>query len=250
MSRRGWRRLSLIFGTRHHALGRSARRRARYGVELPDHTTNSWTFSDKKGGEPFHLPRIDRATVTGHNAALSSDPRLRVLADLAVDDIAALDKRIGRAVGLHGGGTLRTTPFRVEARLLSPDATARNGENQLLAARLWAANNVVDVNGTLPSARRGRGRAAAGAGAWPQSSPSCFEIIGVVLPQTRALMRCVGQLVKHGEEYRFTHITGTAGNTDRRGGRLTITNGARLHLDSGDGDTQPRHHRCRALHRL
>ncbi|WP_425230985.1 AsmA family protein [Sphingomonas sp.] len=218
--------LSLLFGTKH--LRWIELRGAALDMEWNGgHTTNSWTFSDKKGGEPFHLPRIDRAAVTGTTLRYR-DPKLRVLADLAVDDITALDKRIGRAVGLHGGGTLRTTPFRVEAQLLSPDATARNGENRL-AAHLWAANNVVDVDGTLPSLAevedvplqvRAHGRNIA----------ELLEIIGVVLPQTRAYA-LRGQLVKHGEEYRFTHITGRAGDTDLAG-RLTVTNGARLHLDS------------------
>ena len=218
--------LSLIFGTRH--LRWIDLRGGALDMEWNDaHTTNSWTFSEKKGGEPFHLPRIDRATVTGTTLRYR-DPRLRVLADLAVDDITALDKRIGRAVGLHGGGMLRTTPFRVQAQLLSPDATARNGENKL-TARAWAANNVVDVAGTLPTLAevedvplqvRARGR----------DLSDLLGIIGVVLPQTRTYA-LRGQLMKHGEEYRFTRIGGTAGHTDFAG-RLTITNGDRLHLDS------------------
>ena len=218
--------LSLLFGERH--LRWVDLRGGALDMEWnAGHTTNSWTFSDKKGGEPFHLPRIDRATVTGTTLRYR-DPKLQVLADLAVDDITALNKRIGRAVGLHGGGTLRTTPFRVEAQLLSPDATARNGENKL-TARAWAANNIVDIAGTLPSLAevedvplqvRARGR----------NMTDLLGIIGVVLPNTRRYA-LRGQLVKHGEEYRFTRITGTAGETDVAG-RLTITNGARLHLDS------------------
>ena len=193
----------------------------------PDHSTNTWTFSEKKGGKPFKLPRIDRAAITGTTLRFR-DPRLRVLADLAIDDITALDKRIGRAVGLRGNGMLRTTPFRVEAQLLSPDETARNRENKLVA-HLWAANNVIDINGTLPSLAdvedvplqtRARGRNMA----------DLLGIIGVVLPNTRTY-NLRAQLVKSGEAYRFTRITGRFGNSDVAG-RLTITNGARLHLDS------------------
>ena len=217
--------LSLLFGERHvRWLDLSG---GALDLEwTQDHSTNTWTFSKEKG-EPFKLPRIDRATIVGTTLRYR-DPRLRVLADLAVDDITALEKRIGRAVGLRGGGMLRDTPFRVEARLLSPDATARNGENRL-TARMWAAGNVIDVAGTLPSLAhvedvplqvRARGRNMA----------DLLGIIGVVLPNTRdyALR---GQMVKSGLEYRFTRIAGRFGNSDVAG-RLTVTNGERLHLDS------------------
>ena len=51
-----------------------------------------------------------------------------------------------------------------------------------------------------------------------------------MLPNTRdyALR---AQLVKDGEEYRFTHMAGHFGNSDLAG-RLTVTNGERLRLDS------------------
>ena len=218
--------LSLVFGTKH--IRWLDLRGGALDMEwLPDHSTNSWTFSQKKGGEPFHLPRIDRATVVGTTLRYK-DPRLRVLADLAADDVTALDKQIGQAVGLHGGGMLRTTPFRIEAQLLSPNETARNGENKLVA-RLWAARNVVDITGTLPTLAavedvplqvRAHGHNLA----------DLLGIIGVTLPMTRDY-HLRGQLVKHGEEYRFTHMVGMAGHTDLAG-RLTVTNGARLHLDS------------------
>jgi uncharacterized protein involved in outer membrane biogenesis len=55
-------------------------------------------------------------------------------------------------------------------------------------------------------------------------------IIDVAIPNTRTY-RLRGQMVKHGEEYRFTHLTGGAGNTDLAG-KLTIINGTRIHLDS------------------
>ena len=217
--------LSLLFGTR----------RVRW-MELDggaldmewnaDHTRNTWTFSDKKG-EPFQLPRIDRAAIRGTTVRFR-DPRMQLLADLKVDDITALEKRIGRAIGLTGGGTYRATPFRVEAQLNSPDATASGGENKL-TARAWANNNVLDVAGTLPSLAdveevplqvRARGRNMA----------ELLEIIGVVLPNTRAY-QLRGQMVKAGREYRFTRITGRFGNSDLAG-RLTIANRERIHLDS------------------
>jgi len=191
------------------------------------HTTNTWTFSEKKGGKPLEFPRIDVATVTGTTVRYL-DPRMQLLADLDVDDIRSVDAQIGRAVGVRGGGRIRSTPFTVTAQLLSPDATANRGENKLVA-RARAAGNVIDVSGTLPTIAdienvplQVRSRGA--------DLSTLLAIIDVVLPQTRTYdLR--GQLVKAGDEYRFTRITGRAGGTDLAG-RLTITNGARIHLDS------------------
>ena len=218
--------LSLIFG----------KRRA-YWLELANgaidlewnaaHDANTWTFSDKKGGKPFELPRIDRATVTGTTVRYL-DPRMQVLADLGIDTITSTDARIGKAVGVRGTGRIRTTPFRVTARLLSPDATANRGQNQLVA-RAWAAHNVIYIQGTLPSIAeienvpletRARGRNLA----------ELLWIIGVALPQTRDYS-LRSQMVKTGDEYRFTHLRGTFGDTDVAG-KLTVTNAARIRLDS------------------
>lgn len=156
------------------------------------------------------------------------DPRMRVLADLQVDDIRSADARIGKAVGVRGTGRIRDTPFRVVAQLLSPDSTANRGQNKLVA-RAWAANNVVDVSGTLPSIAdienvplqtRARGR----------DMSELLAIIGVGIPRTRTY-QVRSQMVKSGEVYRFTRLVGTAGATDLAG-RLTVTNGERIHLDS------------------
>ncbi|WP_183981675.1 AsmA family protein [Sphingomonas jinjuensis] len=218
--------LSLLFGKRRF-----------YSLDLdggaadlewkPDHSTNSWTFSDKKGGKPLAFPRIDVARVTGTTVRFV-DPRLQLRADLKIADITSNDARIGRSVGVTGGGRVRQTPFTLTARLLSPDATVNRGQNQLVM-RARAANNVIDVAGTLPSlaeiedvplsvAAKGRNMA------------ELLDIIGVVIPQTRTyLVR--GQLVKSGDEYRFTRLRGTAGDTDLAG-TLTVTNGERLHLSS------------------
>ena len=218
--------LSLLFGTRRI-----------YWMDLVNgavdlewnaaHDANTWTFSEKKGGKPLAFPRIDVATVTGTTVRYL-DPQMQLLADLKVDDIRSVDARIGRAVGLAGGGTVRGTPFTVTARLLSPDATVNRGENKLVA-RMRAAGNTIDAAGTLPTIAdienvplQVRARGA--------DLSTLLAIIGVALPRTRTYdLR--GQLVKSGDEYRFTRITGRAGNTDLAG-RLTITNGARLHLDS------------------
>ena len=191
------------------------------------HTANTWTFSEKKGGKPLDFPRIDRATVAGTTVRYR-DPQMRVLADLKVDTIRSTQARIGDAVGLTGDGRIRDTPFTLTAKLLSPDETVARGRNQL-AATMRAAGNVVDVSGTLPSLAeienvplqtRARGR----------NLSDLLWIIGVALPDTRAY-RLKAQLVKAGNQYRFTRMAGTVGGSDVAG-RLTITNGERLHLDS------------------
>ncbi len=193
----------------------------------PDHRTNTWTFSEKKGGKPLEFPRIDTADVTGTTVRYR-DPRMRVTADLALDDIRSQDARIGKAVGVRGKGVIRATPFTLTARLLSPDATANRGRNELIA-RMRAAGNVVDVSGTLPSIAaienvplktRARGK----------DLSTLLDVIGVVIPRTRTYdLRA--QLVKDGEIYRFTRMTGHFGDSDVAG-KLTVTNGERLHLDS------------------
>ncbi|WP_156348410.1 AsmA family protein [Sphingomonas sp. Leaf34] len=191
------------------------------------HTANTWTFSEKKGGKPLEFPRIDVATVTGTSVRYL-DPRMRVLANLDVADIRSVDATIGRAVGLKGTGRLRETPFTVTAQLLSPDATANRGQNKLVA-RMRAAGNVIDVAGTLPSIAdiENVPLAVTARGA---NLSTLLGVIDVAIPNTRTY-RLRGQMVKHGEEYRFTHIKGVAGRTDLAG-KLTIVNGDRIHLDS------------------
>ena len=217
--------LSLLFG-RRHLRWLDLKGGALDAEWNAAHTANTWTFSSGKG-KPFELPRIDRATISGTTVRYR-DPQMRLLTDLAVDDITSLDARIGRAVGVRGDGRLRDTPFRVAARLLSPDATVNRGENRL-TARAWAANNVIDIAGTLPSLAeiegvplqtRARGRNMA----------DLLAIIGVVIPTTRAY-QVRAQLVKRGDEYRFTRLAGAFGDSDVTG-RLTIANRARLHLDA------------------
>jgi len=219
--------LSLIFG----------RRRIKWldltnaAVDLewrPDHSTNSWTFSEEKGGKPLELPDVDRATVRGTTVRYL-DPRMQVLADLGIDPIQANTAGgIGDAVALKGTGKLRNAPFTLTARLLSPNQTVARGENRLVA-ELRSVGNVIDVSGTLPSladiedvplATRARGRNMA----------DLLGIIGVAIPNTRTY-RLQAQLVKHGEEYRFTRMHGTFGNSDVAG-TLTIRNADRIHLTS------------------
>lgn len=217
--------LSLLFGKRRfHSL-----ELVNGAVDLEwnrSHTTNSWTFSQEKG-KPLDLPRVDVATVTGTRVRYL-DPRMRLLANLRLDDIRSEERRIGRAVGVTGDGRIRDTPFAVQARLLSPDATVNRGQNALEGV-IRAAGNVVTVKGTLPSLAdienvplqtTARGR----------DLSTLLGIIDVVIPRTRTY-RMAAQLVKSGDEYRFTRLSGVAGATDLAG-RFTVTNAERIHIDA------------------
>jgi len=218
--------LSLIFG-----------KRRLYRLDLTDgaadlewnrtHDRNTWTFSDRKGGEPLQFPRIDRATVAGTKIRYA-DPQMPLLAELGIDTITSANARIGKAVKVKGTGRIRDTPFRLAGDLLSPDATVNRGRNQL-ALRIWAANNIIDIAGILPSIAdvenvplqtRARGR----------DLSELLWIIGVAIPSTRTYA-LKAQLVKDKETFRFTGLSGTFGNSDLAG-RLTVTNGQRLRLDS------------------
>ena len=210
------------------------------------HTTNSWTFDDKKGGKPLDFPSIDRATVTGTSVRYL-DSRLKLLADLKIDDIRSADAKIGHAVGLTGKGIVRSTPFTLTAQLLSPDATVGRGQNKLTMTA-FAAHNRIDVAGTLPTIAdienvplqvKATGRNLA----------ELLRIIGVVIPQTRTYA-LHAQLVQSGTDYRFTRMAGTFGDSDLSG-KFTVSDvEPRIHISRRTGDANARHRRCRAVHRL
>ncbi|MEG3176222.1 AsmA family protein [Sphingomonas sp. RB3P16] len=185
----------------------------------PDHSTNSWTFSQEKGGKRLEFPTIDRATLAGTTVRYR-DTRMRLLADLKFDTIKSSAAKIGEQVDFTGTGTVRETPFTLTGALLSPDATVARGANKLtLTAR--AAHNVIDVDGTLPSlaeiekvplAVKARGR----------NMQELLHIIGVTIPQSRTYA-LKAQLVKTGDTYAFTRMSGHFGDSDLTG-RFTVEN--------------------------
>jgi len=218
--------LSMIFGRRHF-----------YSLDLRNgvanlewdaaHRNNTWTFGASGGGKPLEFPRIDRATVSGTRVHYV-DPQMPLLADLTIDPIVSTDARIGKAVQLRGDGRLRDTPFRMTARLLSPDETVNRGSNKL-ELRAWAANNVVDVAGTLPSIADVEG-VRLDVRAQGRDLSDLLGIIDVTIPQTRRYA-LKSQMVKEGQTYRFTGMSGTFGNSDLSG-QFTVKNEERLRLDA------------------
>ncbi len=218
--------LSLLFGKRH----------VRF-LDLTDgavdlewnaaHDRNTWTFSDTPG-KPFALPIIDRATLAGTSVRYR-DPTLQLLADLSFATVMSADARIGDKVTFTGTGRARATPFTLTGALLSPNQTVARGKNQLtMTAR--AANNVIDITGTLPSLAeienvplqvKSRGR----------DLSELLWIIGVAIPRTRDY-RLHAQLVKTGNDYAFTRMAGVFGDSDLSG-KFTVQNIApRPHIDA------------------
>lgn len=191
------------------------------------HRGNTWTFGEDTPGKPFEMPRIDRAAISGTRVRYV-DPAMPLVANLRIDPIASKDARIGKAVGVTGEGTLRDTDFRLAAQLLSPDETVAQGRNAL-QARAWAAGNVIDVSGTLPSLADVEGVplkvAARGA-----DLSRLLGIIGVAIPHTRDYALSA-QMVKRAGVYRFTGMEGRFGQSDLAGD-FKITNAERLRLDA------------------
>ncbi|WP_232492771.1 AsmA family protein [Novosphingobium kaempferiae] len=218
--------LSLLFGRRHL-----------YSLELNHgvanlewdtaHKRNTWTFAKSGEGKPFEMPRIDRADIVGTQIHYI-DPQMPLRANLTIDPIAATDTRIGKAVGVSGDGTFRTTPFRLSARLLSPDASISGAENRL-QARAWAANSVIDVSGTLPALTEFEG-VPLNVAAQGRDLSDLLAVIDVAIPQTRRYA-LKARLVKDAQTYRFTGMTGTFGQSDLSGS-FTVTNEERLRLDA------------------
>lgn len=218
--------LSLVFGRKHIIALDLVGGRADLEWDQA-HQRNTWTFGKASKGKPFEMPRIDRASVSDTQLRYR-DPRMRLLADLSFEPIVAQQNRIGRTVGVSGTGTFRTTPFRVSARLLSPDASISGGENKL-EARLWAASNVIDISGTLPSLTQIEGVPLRTRARGPDLS-RLLTVIDVVIPRTRRF-DLKAQLVQEDDTYRFTKLTGRFGQSDLAGA-FTVDNAERLRLDA------------------
>lgn len=191
-------------------------------------TANTWTFDSSGDAKPLELPTIDQASLRDTTLRYR-DPVLQLLTDLDFASVVSNDAKIGEAVRFTGDGTLRDTPFTLTGALLSPNATVQRGQNKLeMQAR--AANNIIDISGTLPSLAdiegvpldtKARGRNAA----------ELMAIIGVVIPQTRKY-QLKAQLVKQGRFYRFTDMTGTFGASDIAGKFTVDMGGKRVHIDA------------------
>jgi uncharacterized protein involved in outer membrane biogenesis len=191
-----------------------------------DHTHNSWTFGETKNARRLMLPIVDRAMLAG-TIVRFRDPRLPIVADLTFETIRSRDARIDQAVRFTGTGTVRVTPFTVSGALLSPNATAARGRNQLVL-HANAGRNRIDMTGTLPSLAEFENVPLA-VTARGKDVSELLEIIGVIVPRTRSY-RLAAQLVKSGVDYRFTGMTGTFGDSDLSGNFTVRTGQPRVHV--------------------
>lgn len=191
-------------------------------------TANTWTFDSDDSAKPLELPTIDRASLRGTSVRYR-DPVLQLLADLNFASVVTKDATIGETVRFTGDGTLRETPFTLTGALLTPNATVRNGQNKLqLQAK--AANNVIDITGTLPSLADVEGVPLATV-ARGRNAAELMGIIGVVIPQTRRY-EAKATLVKQGRFYRFTDLAGTFGASDLAGRFTVDMSRDRVHIDA------------------
>jgi len=189
------------------------------GVDLEwdaRHHANTWTFGQTTG-KPFQMPLIQRAEVDGTTVRYR-DPRMFLSADVAFQAIRAKDSRFGNILRFSGSGAMRGHPFRLWGSQSSPNELLAGGDNKF-EMHAESVRTHVDVAGTLPGATMIDG-ADLSVAARGQNVRDLFDLIGVAVPDTRAY-HLRAHLMKQGEEYRFTRLTGAYGNSDLAG-RFTV----------------------------
>jgi uncharacterized protein involved in outer membrane biogenesis len=182
------------------------------------HEHNTWTFgAPSTKGEPFQLPLIQRASVTGTTLRYR-DPLMQLSTDIAFKAIDARDSRVASTIGFTGTGTLRSIPFTVYGSQSSPNELLAGGANRF-EAHAATAHDRLDVSGTLPGATILEG-ADLNVAARGSNLRYLFDLLGVVVPDTRSY-RLASKLTKAGDEWRFTKLHGGYGDSDLAG-TLTV----------------------------
>jgi uncharacterized protein involved in outer membrane biogenesis len=183
------------------------------------HKQNTWTFGGPRTeGKPFQMPLIQRAEVDGTTARYR-DPRMQLSADIAFQAIRAQDNKFAKSIQFSGNGSMRGIPFRIWGNQTSPNQLLAGGNNQF-QLHVNGARTQIDVSGNLPGATviEGADLTTAVRG---ENMRDLFDLIGVAVPDTRAY-RLRAHLMKKGEDYRFTRMVGSYGNSDLAGA-LTVT---------------------------
>ncbi|MDO6413877.1 AsmA family protein [Sphingomonas sp. BIUV-7] len=179
------------------------------------HKKNSWTFA---GDTPFQMPLIRRASVAGTGVHYD-DAAMRIFADVRFAAIDAQNSKFASNIRFDGEGTARGIPFTLNGSQTSPNEVLAGGRNQFeLHAR--AAKTSLDVSGTLPGATVIEG-ADLSVRVRGQNIRNLFDLAGIAVPDTRAYS-LRSHLTKEGQDYKFTKIAGSYGNSDI-GGAMTVT---------------------------
>jgi hypothetical protein len=191
--------------------------RADFGLERDARGRNSWTFR-QTSDEPFRLPEIARAAITGTTLRYA-DAIFDLKTDIAVGDVAASETRVQDRIPFAGTGTSRGAPFRLSGALTSPNATIAGGRNAL-EARIDVGDTRIDVKGTLPGATilEGSDLTLTARGG---NLNTAFSLLGLVVPDTRRYT-ITSKLTLVGEEWRFTRMQGRFGDSDLAG-TMTIS---------------------------
>ncbi len=191
-----------------------------------DGSANSWTFGDDDAA-PFEMPVIRTADVTGTRLRYR-DPMMQLFAQVGFDPVTATANEVGRAIGFSGGGMSHGTAFLLSGQLKSPDATIAGGRNEL-AALVEVGASTINIDGTLPGVTELEGSDLT-IRARGQNLTVPMKLLAITVPETRAY-DLKGKATKAGNEWRFTDIGGTFGDSDIAG-RLTIrTGGERVFLE-------------------
>jgi uncharacterized protein involved in outer membrane biogenesis len=178
------------------------------------HDANTWTFGGPKTkGKPFRMPLIQRAEIDGTTLRYR-DPNMQLSVDVAFQAIHGQDNKFGNAIRFTGNGTMRGHPFRLWGSQSAPNELVASGANKF-EAHAEGVRSHVDVAGTLPGVTIIEG-ADLSVGASGRNIRDLFDLIGVAVPDTRKY-HLKAHLVKQGQEYRFTRITGYYGASDLAG---------------------------------
>jgi len=178
------------------------------------HEHNTWTFGQPTTkGQPFRMPLIRKASVTGTTVRFR-DPMMFLSTDIGFQDINGVNNTVANNIRFSGDGTIRKEPFTVFGQQTSPNQLIAGGGNQF-ELHVHSPRTFIDVAGTLPAATQIEG-ADLSVAARGRNMRDLFDLIGVAVPDTRTY-RLRAHMMKSGDEYRFTRLTGMYGNSDLAG---------------------------------
>ena len=180
---------------------------------------NTWTFgAQSQGGKPLNMPLIRRAQISGTTVRYV-DPLMFLSTDIKIGTVQATNTRVDQNIAFSGDGTLRNIGFTMNGQVMQPNAAVAGGPLDFqLHGRSRAT--IMDVTGKLPGVTQvdgGRFKVKVRG----DNIARLFDFIGVAVPDTRAY-RITSDLLKDGNDWKFTHMAGIYGQSDI-GGSMTVT---------------------------